>query len=752
MLKRDRSNNSMRRVLLSVLAVAICIQAACTRSAKSYLERGNQYFDQGRFADAELEYRRSIQKAPRSAEAYYDLGLDEVQRQKEVDALGDFQRAVSLEPANEAYRIQLANVSLLLYRANPSAQALYDYVSSEAGRLLGKTPNSFDGLRLRGNILTIDRKPEEALAYLSRADAIQQGDPNVVLPMVQLLFELKRPADAENTAAQFLKQRPDFAPMYDELLAYYYAANRPADVERLLQAEIAGRPGDAKPLLLLAAYYGDTHQEQKMSAMLKRVLDDRTKFPTGAGMVGDFYAGGGRWDDALREYRVGLKQDPKDRDLYEKKIANVLIATGKRNEAVAELGEILKSFPKETGARLQRAVLLNGGTQNRELDLAIQDLKAVVAEKPGDEVARYNLGIAYRAKGDLRSARTELANSIGIRKDYLPPYLALADLALSERNYAEAQRIAEQILSADPSNVSGKILHAEALAGSKDYEAARNELNAVLREQPASKDALLRLAALDSTETKFPEAENAYRRLYKPGATDLRPLEGLLQLYAKERAPAKAQELLDAEVHASPDSRPVRFLLASTEMREGKLDQARQQLEWARSADPKSADAYLSLGALDQMQGHTNEALQSYLKARALAPDDSRILGSIAILQSEMGQTKEAIATLKTLLARDPHNADAMNNLAYNLAEEGSDLDRARQLAESAVHAAPDNPSFQDTLGWVYAKQGFQQGAVRIFRLLVKKYPNEPTYKKHLDAVMSGNEKTVAAVHQTFTR
>lgn len=742
----------MQRCLFIGVAVLALSLAACRRSGQSALERGNQYFEKGRFNEAELDYRRTIQKQPRLAEAYYRLGLTELELDRAGAALTDLQRAVTLTPGNDVYRIQLANLSLLLYRDNPSNQALYDYVAQEADTLLAKVPNSFDGLRLRGNVLMIDRKPEEALGYFRRAEAIEKSDPNVVLPMVQLLFQLKRTGEAENIASEFLRRRPDFAPMYDQLLAYYSAANRPSDAERLLQAEIAARSSDAKPRLQLAAYYGDTRQEQKMSEVLQRILDDHARFPNGPGMVGDFYAGGNRWEDALRAYRLGLQEDSKNSAAYERKMANALIATGKRNEAVAKLGEILKASPNDSASRLQRAELLTGSAQGREIDLAIEDLKAVVGQRPADEVARYNLGIAYRTKGDVRAARAELNKSISLRKDYAAPYFALAELELSQQNYPEAQRIAEQIVAADPSNTSGKVLHAAALAGNKQFDAARSELNAIVKLQPNSKDALLRLAALDAAEKKFRDAENRYRRLYEPGETDLRPLEGLLELYTVQREPAKAEGLLDAEVRAAPNSRPIRFLLASTAMREGKLDLARQQYEWVRATDPNAVDPYLSLGALDQLQGHPKDALQNYLKASALAPNNSKVLESIAILQSNSGQIKDAIATLENELARDPNNAVAMNNLAYNLAEEGQNLDRAQRLAEDAVHQAPGNPSFQDTLGWVYAKRGYQQSAIQIFRLLVKKYPKETAYQTHLNTVLAQEKKSVALASQSASR
>jgi tetratricopeptide (TPR) repeat protein len=731
----------MFRSLSFYLTLLLCLECACDRSARSNIDRGNQFFDQGKYADAELQYRKSISRNAKLAEGYYRLGLTELELQRGDAAIGNLQRAVDLEAGNDLYRVQLANLSLLFYWMDPTNKKLYDQVAQEADRLLGRNPNSFDGLRLRGDILMIDRKPDEALAVLRRADAMQPFDPNVVLPMAQILFALGKAEEAESVASQFLLRRKSFAPMYDLLLTHYFAANRPADAERLLRTEAANRPKDARVLLELAAYYGDSHREREMSQILQTILADRTDFPQGHGLVGDFYAGSGRWEDALGEYREGLRADPKYKELYEKKIVDALIGTGKRNEALAKLGEILSRFPNDTDARFRRAILLRTSTESKEMKLAIADLKAVAERQPGDEVARYNLGVAYQTKGDLPLAQTEFRKSTGLRKDYLPPRLALAEIALNARDYRHAELLTDEILALDPKNFNGRLLRASALAANRANERARSELDVLLREQPNSKEIELRLATLDGTEKKYRDAEARYRRLYKPGSADLRPLEGLLQLYLAERQPAAAEALLDEELRRAPGSRPVHLLLASTAMQEGKLDVVRQQYEWVRSQDPSSAQIHESLGALYQLQGNTPGALQSYRKASELAPNDPRILGSIAILQTNSGATKDAIATLEKELARDPGNPVAMNNLAFNLAEDGTHLDRALSLAESAVRGAPDNPAFLDTLGWVYARRGLNQSAIQVFRVLVHKYPSDPAYRYHLGVVLAQGQE-----------
>jgi Flp pilus assembly protein TadD len=259
--------------------------------------------------------------------------------------------------------------------------------------------------------------------------------------------------------------------------------------------------------------------------------------------------------------------------------------------------------------------------------------------------------------------------------------------------------------------------------------------------QPNSKEVGLQLAALATAEKDYTKAEALYRRYYEPGSADLRPLEGLLQVCVREHHPEKAQTLLQEALKQKPDSRPVRLLLASVATQQGKFDVASQQYQWLQSKDPKSAQAYSALGDLYQLQGATQNALANYEKALELAPNDTKILNSMAILESNSGQAQQAVATLNKQLALDPNNAAAMNNLAFNLAETGTDLDRALALAEGVARKFPNDPGVIDTLGWVYSKRGLNQTAIQVLSGLVKKYPNEPAFRYHLGVVLLQNKQ-----------
>ena len=726
------------------IGVVVCLQFACSKSPQSYAERGNGLIAVGKYADAELQYRKSIKEDPKFAEGYYRLGLLEYKLHHSGEALDDFQRAVDFDRGNDRYNIALAKISIEAYQAAPTRTNLYEQASQVADLLLKKDPNSFDGLQLKGDVLVIDRKYDEAMTEFQKADAIKPNNPDVVFAIAQVLFAQNRNREGEEVAQKFLGLRKDFQPMYDVLEADYIRSKRAEDTERLIQSEITALPKNPHPRLELAGYYRASGRNKEMSQVLEHIVGDRTSFPTGPLLVGDFYAESGKWSEALTQYSAGIEQSS-DKDVYHRRIARALEALGKRDAAIVELNALLKTNPNDPDVRLARAELWRQSGDAKDRDKAIEELKALAVQFPQNPVVHYNLGISYRANGNSAMAWKETQKSASLKKDYIPPRLLLAQMAQATHNYSAALQATGEVLALDPNNLDARLLRGAALVGSKQYQQAEIDLNALSKLQPDSKEVALELAALAAGEKDYGKAEALYRKLYEPGSADLRPLQGLLELCVLQHHPEQAQALLEGELKKDPESRPVHMLLASVATQERKFDIATAQYRWLQSKDPKSAQAYSSIGDLYQLQGATQDALASYQKAEELAPRDTKILNSIAILESQNGQAQQAIATLNKQLALDPNNATAMNNLAFNLAETGTDLDRAMTLAEVVARKFPNDPGVIDTLGWVYTKRGLNQSAIQVLRALVKKNPNEPAFRYHLGVALLQDKQTADA-------
>jgi tetratricopeptide (TPR) repeat protein len=722
----------MKRAVCVVILV--CLEWACSKSPQSSVAHGNRLLAAGKYADAEIEYRKSVVKDPKFAEGYYRLGMLEYTRGHGADALDDLQRAVDFAPGNDVYGIELASVAIEAYQVMPTRKKLYDEAAQEASVLLKKDPNSFDGLRLRGDVLVVDRNYQEALQSFRRANAMRPNDPNVARALAQVLFRLNQDREGEELLQHFLALRKD-AQAYDVLEQHYVRAQRPADAESLLEAEIAARPKDVHPRLELADLDRAAGHNREMSQEIEKILADRENFPDGHAAVGDFYAGHHEWDAALAQYRAGL-QASAHKDLYPGRMERALEALGKREEAIAELNQMLKTQPNDPAMRFQRAVLLRESQNANEQDQAGRELKALAAQYPQNDAVQYNLALWYWAQGDAPAAWQAARKSAELRKDYVGPRLLEAQIAQSSRQYPAALESANQVLALDPNNSDARLLRAAALVGNQSYREAETELSALSKQQTNSKEVDLVSAALAAGEKDYAKAGALYQRLYKPGSPDLRPLQGLLELCAVEHQTEKAQALLENEIKLQPDSRPLRLMLASLAEQQSKFDLASDQYRWIESKDPKSAQPYLALGKLYEKEGATQEALASYQKAAALAPGDTKILSATALFESNSGQVQQAIPMLKKELALDPNDDNAMNNLAFDLAETGTDLDQALSLAQKVARSFPNDPAVLDTLGWVYTRRGLNRPAIQVLRTLVAKYPKEPAFHYHLGVAL----------------
>jgi tetratricopeptide (TPR) repeat protein len=110
-------------VLLALLSVA------CGGDPRDYFVKGNQLFTGGKYNDAALNYKKAIQKDPEFGEAYYRLGLAEIQLGEPIAAYQTLSRAVELLPARDDIKVALADFSLTTF-LNDSAhpKALRDKV------------------------------------------------------------------------------------------------------------------------------------------------------------------------------------------------------------------------------------------------------------------------------------------------------------------------------------------------------------------------------------------------------------------------------------------------------------------------------------------------------------------------------------------------------------------------------------------------------------------------------------------------
>jgi Flp pilus assembly protein TadD len=735
----------MRMSFLFLIVIAVLCEASCS-TARDPLGRGDRFFQAGKYEDAEIQYKKALQKNPTNGEVYYRIGLVKVEQHKGAEAYQPLSRAVQLMPDNDDAKTKLADVTFALYVVAPRhPKGAYDQVESLADQLLAKNPNSFDGLRLKGLLRLSDRNPEAAIVLLEKANQTVPMRPDVVEGLAQALFQNGRVADGERLALQMIQKDKTFGSIYDVLYRQYISTNRSADAENILKTKIANNPTEATYLLQLARHYASVRNSAEMNSTLQVFLNDSKGSPKARLQVGDFYAGIRQWGQAFQQFNEGARGNPKEKLVYQKRMTDALLALRKNTEAAQAVDLILKEHPKDEDARRIRATLLleTGGPEN--VAKAVAELKALIKDKPDDARLGSILGRAYLAQGNPDAARGEFQQVVRLRDDDLPSRFALTAISLNQRKPAEALKYANEILSRDPQNGAAKLLHATAMIGAGNYGVARTELTRLLRQNPRSQDVQFQLGMLAIAEKKFNEAAGIFRKLYQPGQGDTRPAEALVETYSAQNQFDIALQLLQEDLKKSPDSLPIRRLLAITAMRARKYDLAIAEYQRLLEKNPKPGELRLQLAEAYHLKGDLGNAISVAEQAQQLAPNDPEPVMFLAAMLQTAGRTSEARAKYQRVLELRPDNPFVLNNIAFSLVETGGNLDEALRLTQHALQKKPGHPTLTDTLGWIYLKKGMKDSAVQTFSNLVRQQPQDPTFRYHLGmAFLEKGDKTKA--------
>jgi tetratricopeptide (TPR) repeat protein len=417
------------------------------------------------------------------------------------------------------------------------------------------------------------------------------------------------------------------------------------------------------------------------------------------------------------------------------RLATIDALEGKRAAAQTTVREILEKNPKNPGALQMHARLLLADGKLDEALATVKQLEAAEGASRATSDAYALAGQIHTAKGHTEEAVAAYTKVLSLEPRRLDAQMALARLYLARNDGKQAVTYAQQVLSIQPGNLNARVLLVRGDVLSGKIENAEQDLAPLQKAYPQS-PTVANLQALVQLSRNQPEAARAsYERALKSAPRDYEALTGSIRLAIASGRPAEALQKIDTYLRGGKPDFNGLVLASRTYLAAGKPQEAEKLLQSAIEADPRKLETYSLLGQLYAKQNRIDDATRVYAD---MATRDEKSVPAhtmLGLLFEQQGKVDEAEKSYKKALAVEPRAAVAANNLAMIHVNRNSNLEDARQLAETAQRELPDDPNVNDTLGWIYHKLGRGSAALQYLEKSVKTSPTDPTFKYHLGAV-----------------
>lgn len=431
------------------------------------------------------------------------------------------------------------------------------------------------------------------------------------------------------------------------------------------------------------------------------------------------------------------------------------LALGQFAQAEAILAKYLGHVPNDLRAA---RLIASAALQQRAASRAIQYLKPLTDNSPGDAATLTILGNAYMADGkpDLALQQFEKAAALDPENPAIKTQVAISEidtgqgqhgletleevfateagatiagptLVLSElraKRVDKAAEVAASLIKRDGKNALYQTLVGIVRVAQKDYPGAESAFRAALAIDPELPAATRDLAQVYQATGRTEDAKKIYNDLLAKNSDNVTALLGLADILIAEKKWSEATDLINrARTAARNDPGPGLKLVGLYELRQD-WNSAKAVAAELASQFPQNANVLEAQGRAQLAAGDTNSAISSYKGAHELAPNSVPILSRYLTLLNSAKYFDEARGVLREAVARDPRNATLKADL-IRIEAQIDGVDAAVSKARAFAKDDPGTNLYDLVSAELYEKAGRIGEAVSLLEKAVDIKPSD---------------------------
>lgn len=430
----------------------------------------------------------------------------------------------------------------------------------------------------------------------------------------------------------------------------------------------------------------------------------------------------------LAGYYIGLKDNASARQCFEKaaalnpsnstyqeRLAQFNVTQNEYEKAITTY-EQLYSTHKDRSDVLEILLRLYAATNDNAMLIDVLN-RMEVAEGSSEQITLTKMQV-YEQMGDKGKVLAELRSLVNNHPNDLNYRVMLGNWLLKDGKSKLAVKEYNRVLEEEPDNEAALISMLDYYQVEEMTDKSDQLLTTLLsnpKTNTSTKLTLLTHAIYNFKQNDgdtikiFQLFDNALSMPQK--TSDILMLKAAFMAYI-EQPDDSVNAIYEQALAIEPDNADARNALIMNLWEKEDYDRIIQLCQPAQQYNPDEMAFYYYKGVAHYEKGQHDEALETFRKGVSQINNDSdpgivsdfyAIMGDIL---HDKGLNTEAYEAYDSCLHWKPDNMGCLNNYAYYLSINNTDLERAEQMSYKTIKAEPDNSTYLDTYAWILFMQG----------------------------------------------
>ena len=425
---------------------------------------------------------------------------------------------------------------------------------------------------------------------------------------------------------------------------------------------------------------------------------------------------------AIEAMRKAVQFNPDNFD-YKVSLADMNRESGNIPEAIHLYEELVKTNPDKAELNLHLSNLYLKSKEINKSISALNDLENNVGMNEAISMQKYKLYLSVDQKENALKEVEKLSEKFPLEAKYK---IFIGDFYLEEGEPEKALTYYEKSHGIDSKNPLYIVSMSNYYEQKGDNEAAANEIEQALKNPSLDIDTQVAILGkyiqnLIQNNKDVKSADALFETLMEQHSqeTELNLMYG--QFLASQKKWDEARFQFQIVTESDPENLDAWQQLLNVAMRQDSLDEIIKVCDAAIIRLPDAPEFYFYKGSALSQQQKYDDALSIIQEGIQHVPEDNQSLlstfyGQLGDLFHQVGKKQEAYSAYEKALKYNGDNIPALNNYAYFLSLDKTQLDQAEIMSSRCVRAEPKNPTYLDTYAWIL----FQRGNYTLSKLYIE--------------------------------